>query len=80
MDRQRKHTEVAARLRGEAAVSRWTGIAIRRDPIAIAGFGTDKAPAGTLGIVPLIVPDALDEYAHGFLLSFGAPLRESPAE
>src|SRR5262249_32695822 len=60
-----RHVEVITpRLRLEPALPGRTSRAIGRDPVAEARVGAHEASAGALGVVPLVLPDAVDEQAH----------------
>src|SRR5690606_11258569 len=61
---------IAAGLRGEAALPRGTGTAVVGDPVAEGTLAPLEAAAGRLGIVPLVVPAALDKQSHDPVLCF----------
>src|SRR5206468_1495103 len=57
---------IAPRLGGEAAPAGRTGAAVGRDPAAEARRRADETARADL--VALVLPDAVDEHAHGILL------------
>ncbi len=60
-----RHVEViAAGLGLEAALARRPRCAVRRDPVAEARVRAHETAAAARRVVPLVVPDAVDENAH----------------
>src|SRR5690606_27085557 len=48
-----------------AGLGRVAAGAVRRHPLAERTFRAHEAATGLLGVVPLVVPDAVDQQAHG---------------
>ncbi len=61
---------IAARFRPKAASATRAGPAVGGDPITEGGFETFKSAVGFLRIVPVLVPDTIDEQTH-YLSLFG---------
>src|SRR5690606_38650264 len=61
---------VAARLRRKAAFAAEAGSAIGGDPVAELGTASNKAPAGTGGVIPLVMPLSIDQESHVRMSSF----------
>jgi hypothetical protein len=55
---------IAGGLRRKASLARGPGRAVRRDPVAKARRLALEPAAAAAGVVPLVVPDALDEQSH----------------
>jgi hypothetical protein len=60
-----RHVQVVASSRGrEPAISGRPGRAVGRDPVAVFRALALETPARTLRVVPLVVPDTVDQQAH----------------
>src|SRR5690606_32630841 len=70
---ERNRVRVAASVGGKVAIAARPGAAVGGVPVAQLRLAAHEAPAGGLGVVPLVRPSSVDEQSHGHDLRCDSP-------